>query len=129
MFQNKKQLQYIWIFKPGLNDIAERIAEEAEKQCTYLLKPLKKPFGVQSDGDLWSEFWSILQCRGARSIKVSRVKGHAKEEHIERGEANRVDKEGNDEAHCCSLRGLMVVLRESFNEAAVGGAESATDHG
>ena len=24
MFQNKKQLQYLWIFKPELNDIAKR---------------------------------------------------------------------------------------------------------
>ena len=31
MFQNKKQLQYLWIFKPELNDIAKRIAEDHTK--------------------------------------------------------------------------------------------------
>ena len=25
MFQNKKQLQYLWIFKPELNDIAKEL--------------------------------------------------------------------------------------------------------
>jgi len=31
MFQNKKQLQYLWIFKPELIDIANRIAEDHTK--------------------------------------------------------------------------------------------------
>ena len=31
MFQNKKQLQYLWIFKPEFNDIAKRIAEDHTK--------------------------------------------------------------------------------------------------
>ena len=31
MFQNKKQLQYLWIYKPELNDIAKRIAEDHTK--------------------------------------------------------------------------------------------------
>ena len=31
MFQNKKQLQYLWIFKPELKGIAKRIAEDHTK--------------------------------------------------------------------------------------------------
>ena len=31
MFQNKKQLQYLWIFKPELIEIANRIAEDHTK--------------------------------------------------------------------------------------------------
>ena len=39
MFQNKKQLQYLWIFKPELNDIAKRIAEAVS--YTHLTLPTK----------------------------------------------------------------------------------------
>ena len=35
MFQNKKQLQYLWIFKPELNDIAKRIAEDHRVFLVY----------------------------------------------------------------------------------------------
>ena len=51
------------------------------------------------------------------------------------GKTNLADvftKEHNDDAHCCSLRDLVVRPRESFNEAVVGGAKneskSATGH-
>jgi hypothetical protein len=30
MYQNKKQLQFIWIFKPELTDVAKRVAEDNE---------------------------------------------------------------------------------------------------
>ena len=31
MYQNKKQLQFIWIFKPELSDVAKRVAEDHVK--------------------------------------------------------------------------------------------------
>ena len=31
MYQNKKQLQFIWIFKPELTDVAKRVAEDHVK--------------------------------------------------------------------------------------------------
>ena len=31
MFKNKKQLQYLWFFKPELKDIAKRVAEDHVK--------------------------------------------------------------------------------------------------
>ena len=31
MYQNKEQLQFIWIFKPELSDVAKRIAEDHVK--------------------------------------------------------------------------------------------------
>ncbi len=48
-------------------------------------KVLKKHWELQSDGDLWAKYWETLRERGWRSVKISKVKGHAKEEHIERG--------------------------------------------
>ena len=31
MYQNKKQLQFIWIFKPELTHVAKRVAEDHVK--------------------------------------------------------------------------------------------------
>ena len=31
MYQNKKQLQFIWIFKPEFSDVAKRVAEDHVK--------------------------------------------------------------------------------------------------
>ena len=52
MFQNKKQLQYLWIFKPELNDIAKRIAEDHTKW-------MKETHTQEGDKALLMLNWSI----------------------------------------------------------------------
>ena len=52
MFQNKKQLQYLWIFKPELNDIAKRIAEDHTKW-------MKEAHTKEGDKALLMLNWSI----------------------------------------------------------------------
>ena len=46
---------------------------------------MKKQFGLQSDGDLWVEFWRIFEARGAESVRYTKVKGHATMEQVEEG--------------------------------------------
>ena len=48
-------------------------------------KPLKRPWQIQSDGDLWRIFWETLQARGPYSIRVTKVKGHATEKRVNDG--------------------------------------------
>ena len=50
--------------------------------------------------------WVTLRQRGARSIKVTKVKGHTTEEQVEDGKVKREDKEGNDEADRAANRGV-----------------------
>ena len=58
----------------------------------------KRPFELQKDRDLWQIFWESINLKGPHSIKLSKVKGHAKDSDVESGVARRVDKEGNDAA-------------------------------
>ena len=44
--------------------------------------------------------------RGASSLRVKKVKGHATEDHISKGEATRGDKEGNDRADAAATKGV-----------------------
>ena len=52
MYQNKKQLQYIWIFRPELTDIAKRIAEDHTKW-------MNKTHSKDGDKALLMLNWSI----------------------------------------------------------------------
>ena len=58
------------------NRIIEKIkgAQEIGEQK----KTLKKTWKLQGDGDLWQKFWEVVKRRGWQSIKVTKVKGHAK---------------------------------------------------
>ena len=60
-----------------------------EKGKPYPKKFLNKPFGIQGDGDLWDEFWDLLEAKGAKTVQVTKVKGHATEEDVDEG---RVEK-------------------------------------
>ena len=44
---------------------------------------LKKPWSLQTDGDLWEWFWNTLSARGADTVKVTKVKGHATQKQVQ----------------------------------------------
>ena len=48
------------------------------------------------DGDLWKMFQDFVAWRGPWSVWLSKVKGHATQEQVERGAVKAEDKEGND---------------------------------
>ena len=50
------------------------------------------------NGDLWSFFAKSTQARGAQAVRLSKVKGHATQEMVEKGTVRETDKMGNDEA-------------------------------
>ena len=62
------------------------------------IKVSSKPWQLQNDGDLWDLFARIVDQRGRWSIRVSWVKGHAKQKHLDRGITTPWRKWGNDRA-------------------------------
>ena len=56
------------------------------------------PFALCTDGDLLAAIDSMIRKRSARSVKVSKVKGHATDRMVAEGKVRREDKEGNDAA-------------------------------
>ena len=61
-------------------------------------KKLKKPWKLISDGDLWEHFYLAVKRKGSKAVKITWVKGHATQEHINKGITTAVNKEGNDKA-------------------------------
>ena len=49
-------------------------------------------------GDLWQKVWLAILAKGPDAIAVTKMKGHAKEEHIAQGITTINDEYGNDEA-------------------------------
>ena len=62
---------------------------------------------MQADGDLWELAWQAVLERGPDAQKVSKVKGHATQQHIDEGLATAEQKEGNDWADTYADKGAM----------------------
>ena len=58
--------------------------------------PFKKPWRLQTDGDLWEVAWEAIQTRGIRNQDLRKVKGHATAEDVRKGVSTEDDKRGND---------------------------------
>ena len=56
------------------------------------------PFALCTDGDLLAAIDCMVRYRSARSVKVSKVKGHATDRMVAEGKVRGEDKEGNDAA-------------------------------
>ena len=66
--------------------------------------PFGKPWGLQTDGDLWQLMWEATLVRGPDAHCITKVKGHATIEDVESGVATMRDKLGNDEADDCATK-------------------------
>ena len=86
-----------------LKSKAEKLEEEGKVDPK---KILKKHWGLQTDGDLWEAYWRALRSRGSKSIKVTKVKGHATKEQVEEGKVRIEDKIGNDKADLAATAGV-----------------------
>ena len=70
-----------------------------------------------SDGDLWEHFYRAAIQKGPRSIKLTWVKGHATQEHIDKSITTLVNKAGNDEADITADIGTALHGQEIINLA------------
>ena len=77
-----------------------KAAERYEEQDTprRFRNPFKKPWGLQTDGDLWEQAWIGLLARGAGNQQMRKVKGHATDEMVNNGTVKKEDKVGNDKS-------------------------------
>lgn len=50
------------------------------------------------NGDIWRSFKEAEKAKGPHRIQLTKVKGHATEDMVEKGDAAGSDKAGNDEA-------------------------------
>jgi ribonuclease HI len=57
-----------------------------------------KSWSVVNDGDLWAYFCAAVMRKGYTSVRITWVKGHAKQHHIEQGITTLQHKAGNDAA-------------------------------
>ena len=55
-----------------------------------------RPFGAWHDGDLWQQYYNMVQAKGVATIKLSKVKGHATRAMVDDGTVAAADKHGND---------------------------------
>jgi len=49
-----------------------------------------------TDGDLWMQLWQIVAIKGPRSVRFTKVKGHATTKDLQHGISTVEDKAGND---------------------------------
>ena len=76
-------------------------------------------FELSSDGDLWDHLYKAVKANGARAAKVSWIKGHAKQEHIDKGRSNATNKVGNDKADIIADQGVDLHGKDLIKTASV----------
>lgn len=67
---------------------------------------MKKPWGLQADGDLWKLAWQAVHERGPDAQNIFKVTGHARQQHVDSGVATAEQKEGNDWADTYADKGV-----------------------
>lgn len=104
---------HIGIDSAAMLSKARKLIQVAIEWCTdsqpdWLPKrnPCKIPWGLQTDGDLWLVYFEAILARGPGSNKLYKVKAHATAKDIREGEANHVDKIGNDKADDAATKGI-----------------------
>ena len=90
-----------------LQAIATARCESRSASWWMWKNPYKRPWALQTDGDLWQQYWGGLMTRGPGTITYTKVKGHASDQHIASGEATQSQKEGNDYADHYAGKGKL----------------------
>lgn len=58
----------------------------------------REPWALQADGDLWEAMKKLIKIEGRHSTRISWVKAHAQQEHIDQGLTTQQHPTGNDDA-------------------------------
>ena len=59
---------------------------------------MAKPLPLVKDGDLVALVQNIIRTRGRHTVRVTKVKGHAKDDDVQHGHVRLIDQKGNVEA-------------------------------
>ena len=76
--------------------------------------PFKKPWKLQTDGDLWELAWEAIHTRGLANQDLRKVKGHATEEDVREGRSTHQDKDGNDRSDSNADQGVELLAGEGL---------------
>ena len=68
--------------------------------------PMGKNWSLLNDGDLWHQAWTLMVQRGQASMRITKVKGHARDIDVEQSDVLKVFKTGNDIADLAADEGL-----------------------
>ena len=87
--------------------------------------PFKKRWSLMKDGNLWQAFQKAVKAKNPWAVWVTKVKGLAKDEDVEKGEVEPEDKQINDKADEAAERGSR---KEQERLAAAASLYSKRDH-
>ena len=76
--------------------------------------PFKKPWRLQTDGDLWEVAWEAIHIRGLSNQDLRKVKEHVTVEDVQQGRSTVSDKEGNDRSDKNADRGVEQLAGEGL---------------
>ena len=87
-------MQAYWPCHLGIDNlnVARSIGRLLNSDC------LTKPLPLVKDGDLISLVHYMIRTRGRETVRVTKVKGHAKDDDVHQGRVRLVDQQGNVEA-------------------------------
>ena len=89
-----------------LQEVAVNWMESVRNNWLPKRNPFRKPWGLQTDGDLWKTLWEATLIRGPEAHCLTKVKGHATADDVANGRATPKDKGGNDQADDCATKGV-----------------------
>ena len=89
----------------------------AVKRTKQLLKERmpRKPWALQDDGDVWESIALAIGAQGRHSTNVSKLKGHAKDVHVEQGLTTPIRRLINDAADRYATKGVELAIRQRPN--------------
>ena len=76
--------------------------------------PYRRKWAQDKDGDLWEIFANIVEARGAHTVRLAKVKGHATVEMVESGQVDEEQKYGNDNADAAADNGATVSQKLTY---------------
>ena len=87
-------LQAYWPCHLGIDNInvVRSIGRLLDADC------LSKPLSLVKDGDLVALAQYMIRTRGRDTVRVTKVKGHAKDDDVQHGRVRLLDRQGNIEA-------------------------------
>ena len=87
-------MQAYWPCHLGIDNlnVARNIGCLLDSDC------LAKPLPLVKDGDLVALVQFLIRTRGRETVRVTKVKGHAKDDDVQHGRVRLVDQQGNVEA-------------------------------
>ena len=86
--------QAYWPCHLGIDnlDVVRSIGRLLDADC------LIKPLPLVKDGDLVALVQYMIRTRGRHTVRVTKVKGHAKDNDVQHGHVRLIDQQGNIEA-------------------------------